>query len=85
MSTEGSLPSLVLNGPEALMWTGLSGPGLPFSWSEASIFRSALLIDWLNAWSSRSCTFSLSSPPPQEARASAAKSRTGAGDARGAE
>ena len=69
-------PSLVLNGPEALIRTGLSSPGLPFSWIDASSFRSALVIDELNALSSRSCTFSLSSPPPQEARASVAKSRT---------
>src|SRR5215203_3492278 len=63
MSADGSLRSFVLNGPEALIRTGLSSPGLPFSWIEASIFRSG--------------TFSLSSPPPQEARASMAKSRAG--------
>ena len=79
MSTDGSLRSLVLKGPEALIRTGLSSPGLPFSWIEASIFRSALLIDELNALSSRSWTFSLSSPPPQEARASVAKSRANSG------
>src|SRR5829696_743154 len=77
MSADGSLRSFVLNGPEALIRTGLSSPGLPFSWIEASIFRSALWIDELNALSSRSWTFSLSSPPPQEARASMAKSRAG--------
>ena len=71
MSTDGSLPSLVRNGPVAVIRTGLSSPGLPFSWIDASSFRSALLIDELNALSSRSWTFSLSSPPPQEASASA--------------
>ena len=45
MSTDGSLPSLVRNGPEAVILTGLSSPGLPFSWIDASSFRSALLID----------------------------------------
>src|SRR5215210_7117389 len=77
MSTDGSCLSLVLNGPEALIRTGLSSPGLPLSWTEASSFRSALLIDELNALSSTSWTFSSSSPPPQEARASVAKTRTG--------
>src|SRR5215210_1434560 len=77
MSTDGSCLSLVLNGPEALIRTGLSSPGLPLSWTEASSFRSALLIDELNALSSRSWTFSLSSPPPHEARARVANSRTG--------
>src|SRR5919107_6375774 len=77
MSADGSLRSLVLNGPVALIRTGLSSPGLPFSWIDASSFRSALLIDELNALSSRSWTFSLSSPPPQEARARVAKTRTG--------
>src|SRR5919108_3055738 len=76
MSTDGSLPSLVRNGPVALMRTGLSRPGLPFSWTEASTLRSALLIELLKALSRRSWTFSLSSPPPQEASARAAKSRT---------
>src|SRR5919108_2194482 len=75
-STDGSLPSLVRNGPVALIRTGLSRPGLPFSWTEASTLRSALLIEPLNALSSRPWTFSLSPPPPQEASASAAKSRT---------
>jgi len=74
-STDGSLPSLVRNGPEAVIRTGLSSPGLPFSWIDASSFRSALVIDELNALSSTSWTFSLSSPPPQEASARLAKSR----------
>src|SRR5215208_6935624 len=77
MSADGSFLSLVLKGPDALIRTGLSRPGLPFSWTEASSVRSALLIDELNALSSRSWTFSLSSPPPQEARPRVAKTRTG--------
>src|SRR5262245_15503896 len=76
MSADGSLPSLLRNGPVAVIRTGLSSPGLPFSWTDASTLRSALLIELLKALSRRLWTFSLSSPPPQEDSARAAKSRT---------
>ena len=56
-STEGSLPELVRNGPLAWMRTGRSSASLPFSCSRASTFRSALLMDWLKARSSRLSTF----------------------------
>ena len=75
MSADGSLPSLVRNGPLAVIRRGLSSPGLPFSWIVASSFRFALWIELLNALSSRFWTSSWSFPPPQEASASAAKSR----------
>src|SRR5215217_2201597 len=75
MFTDGSFPWFVRNGPEAMILAGLSSPGLPFSWIDASSFRSALLIDELNALSSTCWTFSLSSPPPQEASVRVAKRR----------
>ena len=39
MSTDGSFPSLVRNGPVAVIRRGLSSPGLPFIWIDASTFE----------------------------------------------
>ena len=76
MSADGSLPSLVRNGPGGRDPQGLVEPRATLHLDRrVDASGSALLMELLNALSSRLWTSSWSFPPPQEASASAAKSR----------